>query len=70
MVLGLHAVWQARVAPEAMEAGGLAADDLHFYKGKASNARFYVKNILPRAVPLAKTVQSGDASCLEEGLFD
>ena len=70
VVLGLHAVWQGRVALEQMGQAELSADDLHFYKGKVSNARFYTKNILPRAVSLAKIIQSGDESCLEDGLFD
>ncbi len=70
VVLGLHAVWQGRVALEQIAVGGLSAEDAHFYKGKVSNARFYTKNILPRAVSLAKIIQSGDESCLEDGLFD
>ncbi len=69
VVLGLHAVWQARVAHLAIEAGAAGAD-LQFYKGKVANARFYAKNVLPRATALAKIIQSGDESCLEEGLFD
>jgi alkylation response protein AidB-like acyl-CoA dehydrogenase len=70
VVLGLHAIWQARVALEQMDQPHLSAEDLHFYKGKVSNARFYAKNILPRAVSLAKIIQGGDESALEEGLFD
>ncbi len=67
VVLGLHAVWQARVALEAMDAG---TDDVQFYKGKVANAKFYAKNVLPRATSLAKIIQAGDESCLEEGLFE
>ena len=69
VVLGLHSVWQARVALEAIEAGA-AGDDLKFYKGKLANARFYAKNVLPRATSLAKSIQAGDESCMEEGLFE
>jgi alkylation response protein AidB-like acyl-CoA dehydrogenase len=72
VVLGLHALWQARVAHEAMDAGadGLAAADVHFYKGKIANSKFYARNMLPRATALAKIIQSGDESCLEDGLFE
>jgi alkylation response protein AidB-like acyl-CoA dehydrogenase len=69
VVLGLHALWQARVALEKLE-GGPAADDVRYYKGKVLNARFYMKNILPRATALAKGIQAGDESCLEAGLFE
>ncbi|MFZ5476315.1 MAG: acyl-CoA dehydrogenase [Myxococcota bacterium] len=69
VVLGLHALWQARVAIEALEKGP-ADDDARFYRGKVLGARFYAKNILPRATALAKSIQAGDESCLEAGLFD
>jgi alkylation response protein AidB-like acyl-CoA dehydrogenase len=69
VVLGLHALWQARVALAALE-GSPADDDARFYKGKVLNARFYMKNILPRATALAKSIQAGDESCLEAGLFE
>ncbi len=69
VVLGLHSVWQARVAYELIDAGA-TGDDLKLYKGKLANARFYAKNILPRATSLAKAIQAGDESCLEEGLFE
>lgn len=70
VVLGLHTLWQARVALERMEAPDLSDDDRKFYRGKLLNARFYAKNILPRATAMAKIIQSGDESCLEEGLFE
>ncbi len=69
VVLGLHCLWQARVAHEAIQAGA-TGDDLKFYKGKLANSRFYAKNILPKATALAKAIQAGDESCLEEGLFE
>jgi alkylation response protein AidB-like acyl-CoA dehydrogenase len=69
VVLGLHSVWQARVAQEAIR-DGASGSDLAFYKGKLANARFYAKNVLPRATALAKSIQAGDESCLEDGLFD
>jgi hypothetical protein len=58
------------VALEKLENADNSAADVQFYKGKVANARFYAKNILPRATALAKIIQAGDDSCLEEGLFD
>jgi alkylation response protein AidB-like acyl-CoA dehydrogenase len=69
VVIGLHSLWQARVAHEAIQ-NGASGDDLKFYKGKIANARFYMRNILPNATAIAKSIQAGDESCLEEGLFD
>lgn len=69
VVIGLHSIWQARVAHEAIQNGATGAD-LKFYKGKVANARFYMKNILPSATAMAKSIQAGDESCLEEGLFE
>ena len=69
VVLGLHSIWQARVAQEAIQ-NGATGTDLQFYKGKVANARFYMKNVLPRATAMSKAIQAGDESCLEEGLFE
>ncbi len=69
VVLGLHALWQARIALEASE-GATSDPDKKFYRGKVLNARYYAKNVLPRATSIAKTIQAGDESCLEEGLFE
>ncbi len=69
VVLGLHSLWQARVAHEALQ-DGATGEDGKFYRGKIANARFYMKNIIPRATAIAKAIQMGDESCLEEGLFD
>ncbi len=68
VVLGLHALWQARVALEATE--GASEGDKQFYRGKVLNAKFYAKNILPKATAMSKAIQAGDDCCLEEGLFD
>ena len=68
VVLGLHALWQARIALEKL--GGASDADQRFYKGKLANARFYAKNILPRATALSKAIQAGDETALEDGLFD
>ncbi len=69
VVLGLHALWQARVAHQALTAGGASDADARFYKGKIANARFYMRNLLPRATALAKGIQAGDESCLDADLF-
>ncbi len=63
--MGIEALDQALVAKE------LAAADKEtpYLKGKALNLDFYIAHILPRAVSLAKTIQSGDESCLDESLF-
>ncbi|MES2642193.1 MAG: acyl-CoA dehydrogenase [Myxococcota bacterium] len=70
VVLGLHAIWQSRVALEALEKGDVSPADQKFYRGKVLNAKFYTKNILPKATALAKSIQAGDESCLEAGLFE
>jgi alkylation response protein AidB-like acyl-CoA dehydrogenase len=67
VVLGLHALWQARVAIELGDGG---SEPAAFYRGKVANARFYAKNILPRATAYAKIIQANDQSCMEPGLFE
>ncbi len=69
VVLGLHALWQARIAHEALN-NGASGEDAKFYRGKLANVRFYCKTILPRATSLSKSIQSGDESPLEDGLFE
>jgi len=68
VVLGLHALTQARVAKAALDAGASGADEA-FYKGKLLNLRYYVANTLPRAVGLGKSIRTADESCLDEVLF-
>ncbi|MEM6290021.1 MAG: acyl-CoA dehydrogenase [Myxococcota bacterium] len=65
VVLGLEALDQARVAKKIIDDG--KGTSLH--KGKVANLDFYVAHILPAAIAFAKTVQSGDRSCLEDVLF-
>ena len=65
VVLGVHALEQAVVAQEAIDGGSTDP----FYQGKVLNARYYVANHLPQAVALAKSIQAGDDSCLDEVLF-
>ncbi len=66
VVLGVHALEQAVIAQEALDAGSKDP----FYAGKLLNARYYVANHLPHAVSLAKSIQAGDTSCLDEALFN
>jgi len=66
VVLGVHALEQAVVAQEALDAGG----DDPVYAGKVLNARYYVANHLPHAVSLATSIQAADTSCLDETLFN
>jgi hypothetical protein len=70
VVLGLHSLWQARVAQQIVDGGNAGSEDASFYKGKILNAKFYMKNILPKATALGKAIQNSDESCLEDGLFD
>ncbi len=70
VVLGLHSLWQARVAQQIVDGGSAGAEDASFYRGKILNAKFYMKNILPKATALGKAIQNSDDSCLEDGLFD
>jgi alkylation response protein AidB-like acyl-CoA dehydrogenase len=67
VLLGMHAISQARIAHEKMaEATGA---DLKYYRGKILNARFYATQVLPRAIGLGRSIRSGDESCLDEALF-
>jgi len=68
VVLGLHALEQARIASGKLE-GDVSADDRRFYRGKVLGASFYASNVLPRAVALGKTIRSDDTSCLDPDLF-
>jgi len=65
VVLALEALQQASVAKRVEERDG-ASD---FLTGKYRNLEFYAANILPQGIALAKTIQSGDTSCLDDSLF-
>jgi hypothetical protein len=67
-LLGMTALEQAVVAQEALDEGCEDSDEA-FYQGKILNLKFYVSHILPKAFALAKTIQSGDDSALDELLF-
>jgi len=61
------------LATEAIDSGdrkavaGLASknSEAAFYLGKIKGATYYVKNVLPEAISLAKTIQNEDLSILE-----
>lgn len=65
VLLGMEALDQARVAKKQLDAG----KDSNLLKGKLANLDFYVAHLLPAAVAYAKTVQSGDKSCMDDYLF-
>ena len=69
VALAIEAVEQARVALERLATGGASESDTRLYKGKVLNLRFYVSNVLPRAVAAGKSIRSGDESCMDELLF-
>jgi hypothetical protein len=68
VVLGLHALTQACVSSEALNAGATGSD-VAFYRSKILGLDFYVANTLPRAIGLGKSIRSSDESCLNEMLF-
>ncbi|MBX7079568.1 MAG: acyl-CoA dehydrogenase [Nannocystaceae bacterium] len=63
--LAFEALEQARVAKRAIASGR----ETPLLRGKLLNLDFYVNHILPQAIATAKTVQSGDESCLDPSLF-
>ncbi len=67
-LLGMTALKQAVVAQDAIDEGCEDADEV-FYQGKILNLKFYVSHILPQAFALAKTIQYGDDSALDEILW-
>ena len=65
VLLGMEALDQARVAKRMIDGG----KENNLLKGKLANLDFYVAHLLPAATAFAKTVQSGDRSCMDEFLF-
>jgi len=68
ILLAFEALEQARVAKRLLAE---RPDDAQarMWRGKLLNLDFYVAHLLPRAIATAKTVQSGDESCLDPSLF-
>jgi alkylation response protein AidB-like acyl-CoA dehydrogenase len=69
VVLGVHALEQAAVAHEALEAGGLTEKDQAFYKGKILNAEWYAANHIPAAIAASKSIQASNEAAMDESLF-
>jgi len=69
VVLGVYHARAAKVAHEALAAGGLTEAQERFYKGKLVNLRFYVSQVLPESFALGKVIRSGDASCMDDAAF-
>jgi hypothetical protein len=65
VLLALEALDQARVAKRLIAERGETAQ----LKAKLLGLDFYVAHLLPVATARAKTVQSGDESCLDRSLF-
>ena len=66
VVLGVHALEQARVGHERSKVNEADAD---FYRGKELNLKWYCATRLPKAIALSKAIQNGDESCMDPGLF-
>ena len=49
--------------------GDITDSERAFYKGKVLNAQFYTANVLPNVAAIASGITSGDASCMDEALF-
>jgi alkylation response protein AidB-like acyl-CoA dehydrogenase len=69
--LGWLLFWQAGIAAKRLEAiSGEKRNDAHrdeeiaFYQGKLHGARYFIKNVLPRADALAAAMRSGDLTVM------
>jgi len=65
VLLGLEALEQARIAKRLIQQKGETPQ----LRAKLLGVDFYVAHLLPAATAYAKTVQSGDESCLDPQLF-
>ncbi len=65
VLLAIEAVDQAVVAKRLIDKDG----DSPFLQAKLLGLDFYVKTVLPKAIALAKSIQSGDTACLDPQLF-
>jgi len=69
ILLAFEALEQARVAKRLIAKHGESDPRHALFRGKLLGLDFYVAHLLPRAIATAKTVQSGDESCLDPSLF-
>ena len=65
VMLAVESLEQAIVAKAVIERDG---ENAHL-AGKLLNVRFYVRNILPKATAISKSIQGDDYACLDERLF-
>ena len=65
VMLAVESLEQAIVAKAVIERDG---ENTHL-AGKLLNVRFYVRNILPKATAISKSIQGDDYACLDERLF-
>ena len=66
VLLGMEALEQAVVARRL---GGERGES-SLLIGKQRNLEFFVSTLLPQAIAIGKSIQSGDESCLDPALFD
>ncbi len=65
VLLGMEALEQAVVARRLTSERG----ETPLLIGKQRNLEFFVSTLLPQAIALGKSIQSGDESCLDPALF-
>ena len=66
VVLAVEALDQALIARAAMG----DSEGTTVQRGKVANLKFFTTQVLPQSIALAKSIQSGDDSPLDAGLFD
>jgi len=65
LVIGWLLLRQAATAIEALDAGGVTADDVHFYEGKIAVGSFFAKNFLPLLSGTRQVIESVDNEIME-----
>ncbi len=65
VLLGVEAIDQAVIAKRKIDAEGKSP----YLRGKLLNLDFFITSILPQAIALGKTIQSGDETCMDPDLF-
>ena len=69
VLLAVYLARAAKVAHEALAAGGLSESDTRFYQGKLISLRFYVGQVLPESFALGRIIRAGDDSCMDPAAF-
>ena len=65
LVIGWLLLRQAATAIEALDAGGVTTDDVHFYEGKIAVGSFFAKNFLPLLSGTRQVIESVDNEIME-----